>query len=122
MGKPEFTPPELQGVRFADVDRGPEHDRFGMAVLIYQLLMEGTHPFAGVFQGRGEAPGYEERISAGHFPYSRARRVPYRPMPAAPPFQILHPGASRSFRAVLRRGPREPSGPAARADLAEGVG
>ncbi len=109
VGKPEFTPPELQGVRFADVDRGPEHDRFGLAVLIYQLLMEGTHPFAGVFQGRGESPVYGERISAGHFPYSRARRVPYRPMPAAPPFEILHPALRDLFVRCFEEGHANPS-------------
>jgi DNA-binding helix-hairpin-helix protein with protein kinase domain len=39
VGKPEFTPPELQGCPFAQVDRAPEHDLFGLAVLIFQLLM-----------------------------------------------------------------------------------
>ena len=56
VGKPEFTPPELQGRLFAHLDRAPEHDLFGLAVLIFQLLMEGTHPFAGVFLGHGGRP------------------------------------------------------------------
>src|SRR3954452_19416187 len=55
VGKAEFTPPELQGTRFAEVDRAPEHDRFGLAVLLYLLLMEGTHPFAQRFEA--EAAG-----------------------------------------------------------------
>src|SRR5438093_3360090 len=38
VGKPEFTPPELQGRSFADVDRSIEHDRFGLAILIFHLL------------------------------------------------------------------------------------
>src|SRR5712691_4689158 len=62
VGKPEFTPPELQGCPFAQVDRAPEHDLFGLAVLLFQLLMEGTHPFAGVYQGHGDPPPYETRI------------------------------------------------------------
>src|SRR5436305_1951244 len=49
VAKPEFTPPELQGRQLHDVDRVPAHDRFGLAVLIFQLLMEGTHPFAGIY-------------------------------------------------------------------------
>src|SRR3954451_11288407 len=49
VGKAEFTPPELQGARFAEVDRAPEHDRFGLTVLLFLLLMEGTHPFAQRF-------------------------------------------------------------------------
>jgi len=45
--KPEFAPPELQrGFNFGSEPRAPEHDRFGLAVLIWQLLMLGRHPFA----------------------------------------------------------------------------
>ena len=54
VGKPEFTPPELQGKSFGQLDRTPEHDLFGLAVLIFQLLMEGSHPFSGIFQGIGD--------------------------------------------------------------------
>jgi WD40 repeat protein len=88
VGKPEYTPPELQGMSFRDVDRSVEHDLFGVGVLIYQLLMEGTHPFGGVFTGQGEAPELQDRIKSGHFPHGR-RRVPYKPMPLAPSFQML---------------------------------
>ena len=41
---PEYTPPELQGKWFPDYERTPEHDLFGLGVLIFQLLMEGRHP------------------------------------------------------------------------------
>jgi serine/threonine protein kinase len=88
VGKPEYTPPELQGMSFRDVDRSVQHDLFGLGVLIYQLLMEGTHPFGGVFRGQGEAPELKERIKAGHFPHGR-RGIPYNPMPLAPSFQML---------------------------------
>lgn len=46
--KPEFSPPELQGgFDFREQDRKKEHDRFGLAVLLWELLMLGRHPFAG---------------------------------------------------------------------------
>ena len=45
VGKPEYTPPELQGKPLSEVMRLPDHDAFGLAVLIFQLLMEGSHPF-----------------------------------------------------------------------------
>jgi formylglycine-generating enzyme required for sulfatase activity len=96
VGKPEFTPPELQGRNFASIDRTSEHDWFGLAVLIFQLLMEGTHPFAGRFQGRGDPPPYEERIAAGHFPYGQ-RPVPYAPAANALPFDVLHPTVQHLF-------------------------
>ena len=107
VGKPEFTPPELQGKPFANIDRRPEHDLFGLAVLIFQLLMEGTHPFAGLYQGYGDPPPYEARIRGGHFPYG-ARYVPYRPMPSAPPFTILHPALRQLFVHCFEDGQANP--------------
>ncbi|MCD8487692.1 MAG: hypothetical protein LRZ84_13415 [Desertifilum sp.] len=96
VGKAEFTPPELQGQSFATLDRAPEHDLFGLAVLIFQLLMEGTHPFAGVYKLPGDPPPMEKRIAEGYFPYGR-KRVPVTPMPVAPPFEILHPMLQELF-------------------------
>lgn len=43
----EFVPPELQGRRVADHARTPDHDNFGLSVLIFQLLVQGRHPFSG---------------------------------------------------------------------------
>ncbi|MGH8000822.1 MAG: tetratricopeptide repeat protein [Brasilonema sp.] len=89
VGKPEFTPPELHNKTFAQCDRNSAHDLFGLAVLIFQLLMEGTHPFSGIYQAAGEPPQYEARIVSGHFTYSQKRRVPYIATPIAPPWDIL---------------------------------
>ncbi|MCP5522133.1 MAG: hypothetical protein H7A46_11375 [Verrucomicrobiales bacterium] len=91
VGRPEFTPPEMQGHSFARVNREPAQDLFGVGTLVFQLLMEGTHPFAGVFHGQGEAPIFAERIAAGHFPHTGSASVPYSPGPAAPKFGWLHP-------------------------------
>ncbi len=109
VGKPEFTPPELYGCRFSEVDRRPEHDLFSLAILIFQLLMEGTHPFAGVFLGGGDPPPYEERIRAGHFPYSSASKLPYAPMPFAPPWELLHPTVRALFVRCFEDGHRQPA-------------
>ncbi len=109
VGKPEYTPPELQDKRFPDVDRAPEHDRFGLAVLLFQLLMEGTHPFAGVFQGRGDPPPLEQRIAAGHFAFAGHPRVPYAPAPSAPPYQLLFPGLRDLFQRCFLDGHFRPS-------------
>lgn len=85
VGKPEYTPPELQGRDFSAADRNGIHDNFGLAVLIFHLLMEGIHPFAGVMQGIDMS--LEERIRRGESPYAGSRLV--KPMPIAPPFEIL---------------------------------
>ena len=108
VGKLEFTPPELQGKTFAELDRTPEQDNFGLAVLLFQLLLEGTHPFAGIYSGAGEPPPYETRIAAGHFPHG-SRPVPYRPMPAAPPFETLHAGLRRLFIRCFEEGHADPA-------------
>ncbi len=108
VGRREFTPPELQGQVFQEADRLPEHDLFGLGVLLFQLLMEGTHPFAGVFTGSGEPPTYETRIQQGHFPFG-SKPCPYRPMPAAPSFEILHPSLRRLFLLCFEAGYSDPS-------------
>ena len=102
VGKPEFTPPELQNKIFAQYDRAVDHDLFGLAVLIFQLLMEGTHPFSGIYQGAGEPPTYEGRIANGHFTYSRNRRVPYTPTPIAPSWSTLPPSLVWTYLAIGR--------------------
>ena len=107
VGKPEFTPPELQGKPLDDVTRTPAHDRFGLAVLIFQLLMEGNHPFAGIFTGEDDPPPIEARISAGHYPYGSSE-APYRPAPFAPPIEILPAVLRTMFRRCFEDGRQDP--------------
>ncbi|MEM7556188.1 MAG: tetratricopeptide repeat protein [Cyanobacteria bacterium P01_A01_bin.84] len=108
VGKPEFTPPELQNKTFARCDRTVQHDLFGLGVLIFQLLMEGTHPFSGIYQGAGEPPIYEARIASGHFTYSRYKKVPYVATPIAPPWEILHPALQQLFIRCFEEGHDNP--------------
>ncbi|MGC1722484.1 MAG: hypothetical protein WA746_26180, partial [Isosphaeraceae bacterium] len=108
VGTPQFTPPELQNKTFAHVDRMPEHDAFGLAVLIFQLLMEGAHPYAGRYTGSGDPPPFEVRISLGHFPHGTRPRGPYRPMPAALPLGVLHPSLQELFERCFVDGHRDP--------------
>jgi DNA-binding helix-hairpin-helix protein with protein kinase domain len=108
VGRPEFTPPELQGKSFSKVNREPSHDFFGLGIVIFQLLMEGTHPFAGVYRGGGEAPTISERIGAGHFPYSADPRVPYSAAPVAPKLEWLHPAAQHLFMRCFWEGHFKP--------------
>ena len=91
VGKPEYTPPELQGTSFRDIDRNVNHDKFALAVIIYQLLMEGTHPFRGVYTGQGNTPpSVETSIANGYFLYSaNASRSVYKPAPTALPWGSL---------------------------------
>ncbi|MFZ4848213.1 MAG: helix-hairpin-helix domain-containing protein, partial [Caldilinea sp.] len=47
VGVPHLTAPELQGKSFRGLTRTPNHDNFALAVLCFQLLFLGRHPFAG---------------------------------------------------------------------------
>jgi DNA-binding helix-hairpin-helix protein with protein kinase domain len=79
-GFPEYTPPELQGKVFGDIDRQPEHDYFGLAVAVFQLLFLGRHPFSGLYLGAGEMPLEmairERRFAYGADSESRQMRQP----------------------------------------------
>jgi hypothetical protein len=108
VARPEFTPAELQGHHLQQIDRTPEHDSFGLGVLLFMLLMEGTHPFAGLYTGDGDPPPYEARIAAGHFPYG-TRPTPYRPLPLAPPVTILPMQLYQLFRRCFQEGHDDPS-------------
>ncbi len=51
-GFPEYTPPEMQGIAFRKIDRAQEHDWFGLAVVIFQLLFIGQTSLLRQFSGR----------------------------------------------------------------------
>jgi DNA-binding helix-hairpin-helix protein with protein kinase domain len=68
-GKAEYTPPELQGRPFNAVDRMINHDAFGLAVLLFEILFLGRHPFSGVPRTSNH-PTIAEAIQSGRFAYS----------------------------------------------------
>jgi DNA-binding helix-hairpin-helix protein with protein kinase domain len=70
VGVPEFTPPELHGQPFDRVQRTPNHDAFGLAVLIFHFLFMGRHPFAGRYGGVGDMPP-DRAIREMRFAYSQ---------------------------------------------------
>jgi serine/threonine protein kinase len=106
VGTEGFTPPELRGKNFEEVDRSQQHDLFGLAVLFFQLLMEGTQPFACVARTAAELP-YPECVARGYFPYGGHPSVD--PRPSAPPFEMLHPLLQRLFRQCFVDGHANPA-------------
>jgi DNA-binding helix-hairpin-helix protein with protein kinase domain len=68
-GKAEYTPPELQGRPFNAVDRTVNHDAFGLAVLLFEILFLGRHPFSGIPRASNH-PTIAEAIQSGRFAYS----------------------------------------------------
>jgi len=84
VGVPEFTPPELQGKRLDQITRTSNHDSFGMAVLVFNLLFMGRHPFAGKYLGRDDMP-MDKAIAQFRFAYSaRVNETRMAPPPNVP--------------------------------------
>ncbi len=111
VGVPTHTPPELQGKSFAGLVRTPNHDAFGLAVLIFQLLFLGRHPFSGTFLGTGEL-SLERAIEEHRFAYGPgATTRQMRQPPATPPLTVATPAVAGLFERAFAR---SSNGPAAR--------
>lgn len=80
VGVKDYTPPELQARSFHGIQRTTNHDNFGLAVICFQLLFMGRHPFAGRFSGPGD-DSIERAISEYRFAYGRSAA----PMKMTPP-------------------------------------
>lgn len=119
VGKPEFTAPELQGHDLATVDRTPASDDFAVAILIFQLLLEGVHPFAGIWRGRGEPPDVPTRMRRGQFAYRRGSKL--SPAPHALALDVLPPELRRLAWRAFTVGIRRPSARPPAADWVEAL-
>lgn len=108
VGKPEYTPPELQGKALGEIIRLPDHDSFGLAVLIFQLLMNGSHPFRAQWLAAGDPPPLEVRIANGAYPYVESPAYPVRPPKNAAPIDTLHPWLVELFRRCFVDGHLDP--------------
>jgi hypothetical protein len=112
VGVEDFTPPELQiGFRttpLGKIRRNPHHDCFGLGVLIFLLLMEGVHPFDGIYNGSGEVPPRSERITKGYFPHGNGAG-PFKPRPNTLTFDTLAPSLQTLFLRCFKDGHKEPS-------------
>ena len=109
VGAPLYTPPELHGKDFSEVVRTPNHDNFGLAVLVFHLLFMGRHPFAGRFLGRGDMP-IEEAIGESRFAFAPDRqRTQMQPPPNCITLEDLSPEAGELFvKAFAPGGPQNP--------------
>lgn len=86
---PEWTPPELQNNEHLQNPRQPSHDCFGLAVLIFHLLMLGRHPFQGRFTGYGEAPDLPSNIRQRFYAHAGFSAIPLQPPIGTPPIGHL---------------------------------
>lgn len=95
VGVPDYTPPELQGQSLKTIVRTANHDAFGLAVAIFQLLCMDRHPFAGRYKGAGDIT-VEQAIKEFRFAYS-SRDTKMDPPPASVALRDLSPKIGQNF-------------------------
>jgi DNA-binding helix-hairpin-helix protein with protein kinase domain len=104
VGVAHYTPPELQEQNLRSVVRTTNHDRFGLAVLLFQFLFVGRHPYAGVYLGRGDL-AFEDAIHDFRFAYGpRCRSVQMEPPPLTPIITDIQPELANLFCKAFERG------------------
>jgi DNA-binding helix-hairpin-helix protein with protein kinase domain len=102
VGTPHFTPPELQSQKLRDVPRTPNHDAFGLAIMVFHLLFVGRHPFAGRFHGPGELT-IEKAIAERRFAFSlKSDQTQVTPPPASLLLTDLPPRIAELFEQAFR--------------------
>jgi DNA-binding helix-hairpin-helix protein with protein kinase domain len=112
VGMPIYQPPELFGRGYTGLERTPDHDRFGLAVLIFQLVFMGRHPWAGLWNGPEYAFESGELIARLPFAFGReAPAVGFRPPPNTVRMEWLPEATGALFeRAFARTAAPRPSG------------
>jgi DNA-binding helix-hairpin-helix protein with protein kinase domain len=110
VGVQDFTPPELQGHVFRQTMRTANHDNFGLAVLIFQLLLNGRHPFAGRFRGPQDMP-IEKAIPQFRYAYgSNTAATGMQPPPYSAPAAAASPQVAALWERAFGNAGAAPNG------------
>ena len=105
VGIPLWTPPELHGRSYRGLRRTPNHDLFGLAVMIFKLLMMGRHPFAGIPTNPSKDFVLEKAIANYLFAFSpRSGGLGIRPPPHCLSLATFPPGSCERFEQAFMRG------------------
>lgn len=107
VGVPEYTPPELQGKKLSETLRTQQHDAFGLAIVVFQMLCMGRHPFVGTYS-QGEMP-IERAIREYRFAYSLTRSVGMTPPPGAVRLSDFPKAIGEAFETAFSQNKTRPS-------------
>lgn len=103
VGVRDFTPPELQGQSFEGIVRTCNHDNFGLAVLCFQLLFMGRHPFVGRYNIHGDVP-LEKAIKEQFFVYSNLASLRHlQPPPNTLPLTTASTAVAQLFEKAFAK-------------------
>ena len=113
VGVSTHQPPEFQGLTsYKRLLRTPNHDNFGLAVIVFQLLFMARHPFSGRYLGAGDMP-MERAIREYRFAYgANALALQMKPPPGSLGLAGINPNLAMLFeRAFAREGSRDGARP-----------
>lgn len=116
VGVSHFTSPELQSIKsFAGFERTPNHDAFGMALLIFHLLFGGRHPYSGVPLRDEAGKSLESDIAAFRYAYSRdGTQRGFSPPPRSIPIALMPASVMTMFEFAFTESGVRQSRPQAR--------
>ena len=99
VGVPHFTPPELQSLpSFRGLTRTSNHDNFGLALLVFHVLLGGRHPFSGVPLRHDVGNELEKSIRDLRYAYARdGSKRGMAPPPRSIPVSILPASIEKMF-------------------------
>ena len=102
----EYIAPESWKRKPAEL--GEQQDLFALAVIIFQLLNNGVHPFAGSAGGSAQATDLQTRINEGLYPYAMRPRPGLAPS-AASVHRMFRRGTRVMFDGAFLPGGRRPT-------------
>ena len=115
---PDYTPPNDSTDELSEYQKV---DVFGLAILIFQIVMEGFHPFEAC--GSATTDGtYNEMISNNEFPYRDPQAGKLEPPEEAPAYDELPETLQDYFNQIFIEGKLNPDIRPSAADWAEVIG
>jgi serine/threonine protein kinase len=103
---PEFLPPELVGASLERTVRHPSSDLYALAIHLHQLLLEGEHPFRGIWKGHGDKPSIPELARDGMWTLRAGGKLV--PRPSAIDAGLLPAQVLELFRRAFEDGATDP--------------
>ena len=78
----DYIAPEAQTKSLSPTQLGEDQDRYALAVILFQLLNRGTHPFQGIITDSSiTCSTNDEKASLGLYPYGIIRDLRIKPRP-----------------------------------------
>jgi serine/threonine protein kinase len=77
----DYISPEAFRSKSSPKELGENQDRYALAVILFQLLNNGTHPFQGILKNDEGIATNDEKAAAGLYPYAIVPNPAIKPRP-----------------------------------------